>query len=70
MDAVFQVKTAKFVAVLNVGFLGAVIAVTVLAIHGKTRLTFVGIQCAGLTIGMYASPLSAMVSFFTCIYKN
>ncbi|XWS42365.1 hypothetical protein CRYUN_Cryun16bG0008300 [Craigia yunnanensis] len=55
-----KVKTAKFVAVLNVGFLGAVIAVTVLAIHGKTRLTFVGILCAGLTIGMYASPLSAM----------
>ena len=70
MDAVVQVKTAKLVAVLNVGFLGAVIAVTLLAIHGNTRLTFVGILCAGLTIGMYASPLAAMVSFFTCIYKN
>ncbi|XWS57484.1 hypothetical protein CRYUN_Cryun09bG0178200 [Craigia yunnanensis] len=55
-----KVKTAKLVAVLNVGFLGAVIAVALLAIHGNTRLTFVGILCAGLTIGMYASPLSAM----------
>ncbi|EOY11538.1 hypothetical protein QUC31_009429 [Theobroma cacao] len=55
-----KIKTAKLVAVLDVGFLGAVIAVTLLAIHGSMRLTFVGILCAGLTIGMYASPLSAM----------
>ncbi|OMP03250.1 SWEET sugar transporter [Corchorus olitorius] len=55
-----KVKTAKLVAILNVGFLGAVIAVTLLAIHGNMRLTFVGILCAALTIGMYASPLSAM----------
>ncbi|XP_021283031.1 bidirectional sugar transporter SWEET17-like, partial [Herrania umbratica] len=55
-----KIKTAKLVAVLDVGFLGAVIAVTLLAIHGRMRLTFVGILCAGLTIGMYASPLSAM----------
>jgi solute carrier family 50 protein (sugar transporter) len=50
------------VALVNVGFLGLVIAVTLLAIHGRIRLTFVGILCAVLTIGMYASPLSAMVS--------
>ncbi|KAK9016940.1 hypothetical protein V6N11_079432 [Hibiscus sabdariffa] len=55
-----KVKTAKLVAVLDVGVLGAVIAVTLLAIHGNMRLTFVGILCAALTIGMYASPLSAM----------
>ncbi|GMY21777.1 bidirectional sugar transporter SWEET17-like [Fagus crenata] len=55
-----KVKTAKLVALLNVGFLGLVIAVTLLAIHGRIRLTFVGILCAALTIGMYASPLSAM----------
>ncbi|KAL4377652.1 hypothetical protein GQ457_02G036470 [Hibiscus cannabinus] len=55
-----KVKTAKLVAVLNFGVLGAVIAVTLLAIHGTMRLTFVGILCAALTIGMYASPLSAM----------
>lgn len=55
-----KIKTAALVAVLNVGFLGAVIAVTLLAIHGDVRLTFVGILCAVLTIGMYAAPLSAM----------
>ncbi|KAH1083681.1 hypothetical protein J1N35_023442 [Gossypium stocksii] len=55
-----KVKTAKLVAILDVGFLGAVIVVTLLAFHGTMRLTFVGIICAGLTIGMYASPLSVM----------
>ncbi|XP_039029643.1 bidirectional sugar transporter SWEET16-like [Hibiscus syriacus] len=55
-----KVKTAKLVAVLDVGFLGAVIAVTLLAIHGNMRMTFVGILCAALTIGMYAAPLSVM----------
>lgn len=54
---------AKLVAILNVGFLGAVIVVALLAIHGNLRITFVGILCAALTIGMYAAPLSAMVSF-------
>lgn len=58
----FQVKTAKLVAILDVGFLGAVIAITLLAMHGNLRLTFVGILCAALTIGMYASPLAVMVS--------
>ena len=56
-----QVKTAKLLALLNVGFLGLVIAVTFLAVPGRIRLTVVGILCAGLTIGMYASPLSVMV---------
>ncbi|KDP23461.1 hypothetical protein JCGZ_23294 [Jatropha curcas] len=55
-----MIKTAKLVALLNVVFLGAVIAVTLLALHGNIRLTFVGILCAALTIGMYAAPLSAM----------
>ncbi|KAJ9180284.1 hypothetical protein P3X46_008551 [Hevea brasiliensis] len=55
-----KVKTAKWVALLDVGFLGAVITVTLLAVHGNLRLTFVGILCAALTIGMYAAPLSAM----------
>ncbi|XP_059439359.1 bidirectional sugar transporter SWEET16-like [Corylus avellana] len=57
-----KVKTAKLVGILNVGFLGLVIAVTLLALHGSVRLTFVGVLCAGLTVGMYASPLSAMRS--------
>lgn len=55
-----KVTMAKFVAILNVGFLGAVIMVALLAIHGNLRITFVGILCAALTIGMYAAPLSAM----------
>ncbi|GLT37989.1 hypothetical protein SLA2020_122680 [Shorea laevis] len=56
-----KIKTAKLVALLDVGFVGAVIVVTLFAMHGSNlRLTFVGIACAGLTIGMYASPLSAM----------
>ncbi|KAJ0015151.1 hypothetical protein Pint_19673 [Pistacia integerrima] len=55
-----KIKTAKLVAILDVGFLGAVIAVTLVFIHGNLRLTFVGILCSALTIGMYASPLSVM----------
>ncbi|KAI3440467.1 Bidirectional sugar transporter SWEET, partial [Psidium guajava] len=55
-----KIKLMKLVAILDVGFLGLVIAVTLLAIHGDMRLTVVGILCAGLTIGMYASPLAVM----------
>ncbi|PPE01949.1 hypothetical protein GOBAR_DD01025 [Gossypium barbadense] len=54
------VKAAKLVGVVNVGVLGTVTAVTLFAVHKNTRLTFVGILCTALTIGMYASPLSAM----------
>lgn len=56
-----QVNAAKLVALLDVGFLGVVITVTLVAMHGNLRLTFVGILCAAFTIGMYAAPLSAMV---------
>ncbi|XP_016674308.1 bidirectional sugar transporter SWEET16 isoform X4 [Gossypium hirsutum] len=56
-----KVKAAKLVCVVNVGVLGTVTAVTLFAVHKNTRLTFVGILCTALTIGMYASPLSAMV---------
>ncbi|XP_017697409.2 bidirectional sugar transporter SWEET16-like [Phoenix dactylifera] len=55
-----RVKMAKLVAVLNVGFLGLVILVTLLAIHGSVRLTVIGFLCAALTVGMYVSPLAAM----------
>ncbi|XP_018806193.1 bidirectional sugar transporter SWEET16-like [Juglans regia] len=55
-----KVQTGTLVAIFNVGFLGLVIAVTLLAMHGSLRLTFVGILCVVLTIGMYAAPLSAM----------
>lgn len=54
---------AKFVAILNVGFLGLVILVTLLAIHGSVRLILIGFMRAALTVGMYASPLAAMVNF-------
>lgn len=57
----------KVAAVLDVGFLGAVIALTLLAFHGSSRLICVGIFCAGLTIVMYASPLSAMVRLLTLL---
>ncbi|KAF3454545.1 hypothetical protein FNV43_RR04993 [Rhamnella rubrinervis] len=55
-----MIKTAKLFAILDVGILGSVIALTLLAIREDVKLTFVGILCAGLTIGMYASPLSVM----------
>lgn len=58
---IIQIKTAKLVAILNAGFLGVVIAITLLAMHGSLQTTFVGVLCAALTIGMYAAPLSAMV---------
>ncbi|OMP03249.1 SWEET sugar transporter [Corchorus olitorius] len=55
-----KVKTAKLVAVLDIGFLGSVIAVTLLLLNKNLQLTFTGFLCAALTIGMYASPLAAM----------
>ncbi|XVE89621.1 hypothetical protein DITRI_Ditri20bG0010700 [Diplodiscus trichospermus] len=55
-----KVKTAKLVAILDIGFLGSVIAVTLLLLDTKLQLIFTGIICAVLTIAMYASPLAAM----------
>ncbi|XP_024963277.1 bidirectional sugar transporter SWEET16-like [Cynara cardunculus var. scolymus] len=55
-----RMQSLKLVAVLNIGFFGGVVAVTLGAFHGNERLLISGIICAGLTIGMYASPLSAM----------
>nr|QEM23334.1 bidirectional sugar transporter SWEET17 [Paeonia suffruticosa] len=55
-----KVRTMKIAGFLNVGFFGLVIAIALLAIHGKMQITFVGVICSGLTVGMYASPLSAM----------
>ncbi|XP_059650857.1 ubiquitin-like [Cornus florida] len=60
----------KLVAIFNVGFIGLVIAVAFLAIHGNVRHTFVGIICAGLTIIMYASPLSAMINIYLKVIKT
>ncbi|XP_042516765.1 bidirectional sugar transporter SWEET16-like [Macadamia integrifolia] len=55
-----KVKSMKLVAVLNVGFFGLVVGLSLLVIHGGLRLTVVGTICAGLTLGMYASPLAVM----------
>ncbi len=61
-----QIKTTYTVAILNVTFPLLVIAISLLAIHGRSmQLTFVGISSAGISIVMYASPLSSMVSFST-----
>ncbi|PON35988.1 SWEET sugar transporter [Parasponia andersonii] len=55
-----KVNTGKLFGMVNVIFLGSVIALTLLAIREDVKLIFVGILCAVLTIGMYASPLSVM----------
>lgn len=51
----------KLVGLIDVGFLGIVVAVTLIALHGTMRLTLVGILCSALTVGMYAAPLAIMV---------
>ncbi|KAL4202848.1 hypothetical protein AMTRI_Chr02g265580 [Amborella trichopoda] len=55
-----KVKTAMLVLVLNVGFLGLVIMVTMLLLHAPLRLQVVGFLSAALTLGMYASPMAVM----------
>ncbi|KAK3147289.1 hypothetical protein QOZ80_3BG0280530 [Eleusine coracana subsp. coracana] len=55
-----KAKMLKVVLAMNVGFLAAVVVVTLVALHGGARLLAVGVLCAALTIGMYAAPLSAM----------
>ncbi|XP_038880132.1 bidirectional sugar transporter SWEET16-like [Benincasa hispida] len=55
-----KVSTMKLVGLFNIVFYGSVIGATLLAMHGSLRLTFVGIICAAITIGMYASPLAVM----------
>ncbi|CAN0897171.1 Bidirectional sugar transporter SWEET16 [Linum grandiflorum] len=56
-----KISTAILVGIMNIGFLGAVIAITLLALpKSHEKITFVGTLCMGLTIGMYAAPLSAM----------
>lgn len=54
-------KSIKLVGIVDVFFLGVVIAVTLLAFREGMRITVVGILCAALTFGMYAAPLSVMV---------
>ncbi|XP_075077618.1 bidirectional sugar transporter SWEET17-like [Nicotiana tabacum] len=53
-------QSLKLVAIIDIAFLGAVIEITLLAVHGNTQLTLVGLLAAGLNIVMYASLLSAV----------
>ncbi|KAJ8500567.1 hypothetical protein OPV22_011119 [Ensete ventricosum] len=55
-----RAKMAKLVGMLNVGFFGAVVVVTLVSVHASRRLLVVGFLCAALTVGMYASPMAAM----------
>ncbi|KAK2637848.1 hypothetical protein Ddye_025643 [Dipteronia dyeriana] len=56
-----KIKTATLAVIFDVGFLGTVFAITLLAMHKLSlRLTFLGIICAGLSIVVYASPLLVM----------
>ncbi|KAI3936387.1 hypothetical protein MKW98_000661 [Papaver atlanticum] len=55
-----KIKHLKLAGILNVGFYGAVLLITLLATHGSLRLTVVGFICAGFTLGMYGAPLGAM----------
>ncbi|XP_020589679.1 bidirectional sugar transporter SWEET16-like isoform X2 [Phalaenopsis equestris] len=55
-----RIYMAKMVGLLNIGAIGVVILVTLVALHGSLRLLVMGSLCSALTIGMYASPLYAM----------
>ncbi|KAI3848587.1 hypothetical protein MKW92_052645 [Papaver armeniacum] len=55
-----KIKHLKLAGILNVGFYGAVLLITLLATHGSLRLTIVGFIGAGLTLGMYGAPLVVM----------
>ncbi|KAH9683507.1 Bidirectional sugar transporter SWEET17 [Citrus sinensis] len=60
-----RAETAIIFGILDVGFLGAAIAATRLALEGEARIDAIGVMCAGLNIIMYASPLSAMKTVVT-----
>lgn len=55
-----RINMIKLAAGLNIGLMGILMMVILLAIHGRMRLIVVGSMCAGLTVGMYAAPLAAM----------
>ncbi|XP_068662757.1 bidirectional sugar transporter SWEET16-like [Aristolochia californica] len=55
-----KIKTLKLFLAMDIGFLGAVVAITLLALHGSQQIVVVGFLCAGLTLGMYGSPMAAM----------
>ncbi|KAK6805030.1 hypothetical protein RDI58_002814 [Solanum bulbocastanum] len=57
-----QVKAIILVIIMNIIFPGVAIALSVVVFHGDVRNTFIGILCALVTIAMYASPLSVMIT--------
>ncbi|XP_060169195.1 bidirectional sugar transporter SWEET16-like [Lycium barbarum] len=57
-----KVKAFILVSIMNIVFPGVAIALSLLVLHGDARSTFVGVLCAVVTIGMYASPLSVMIA--------
>jgi len=60
-DHAARVKTAKLVAILDIGFFGLVFAATTFAIGGlDMKITIIGIICACLNVFMYGSPLAAV----------
>lgn len=48
----------------------AVALVSLFALHGKSRKLFCGFAATIFSIIMYASPLSIMVSYFSCFLVN
>lgn len=55
-----RAKTAKLAAVLDVGFLGAVILISKLMLDGDMRIKMIGTFGAAVNIIMYGSPLAAL----------
>ncbi|CAN1247522.1 Bidirectional sugar transporter SWEET17, partial [Linum perenne] len=58
-------KTGVMVGVLNVGFLGAAVLATWLALEGGARINAIGFLSSALNIIMYGSPLAAMKTVIT-----
>lgn len=55
-----RAKTWMMVIILDVGFFGAVVLVTKLAVGEEMEVSVIGIVCACFNILMYASPLAVM----------
>lgn len=60
-----KAKTAMWVGLLDVGFLGAILLITHFAMHGDLRLSIIGSTCAVISIIMYGSPLANMRTVLT-----
>ncbi|KAL7106451.1 hypothetical protein ACP275_07G114900 [Erythranthe tilingii] len=55
-----KIFTMKLIIVFNVGGLGLITAVSLVAFKGSKRVSFVGWVCAIFTIAVFAAPLSIM----------